>query len=470
MTATGVRVARLRLHTKPGGSRDGQAAVRALDLPPPIADHVVLMVRRLVVPAGDRRAARELLAAARAAAARPAQGGPIPADCPAVLFADEVEALACLCADLVAGRAAGRWYWPAAVRAAARPGDVIARLWLDEPRWVPGALALLARWSPTLPPRAVGLLSPAQTTAVVARVRAAFGLPSPVRPAVTTTPDSTPDSDRPARQLLDLGLALATGPVPQPKPAPAPEPPTGSPPPRVPPVRVPPARVPPARVPPARTAPVRTARPGTAPPGPAPSSGAVPAAGAPARPEPVIGPDAAERPDPRPGEPPTPGHRPERDRTSPAGGRSWAGTAVTTRYATVLYAVNLMGWLAPDPPIGWGTLETLGRRLTRAHRPDEPPDPLWDTLAALDGRDPGMPAPALPRGAATRARRLLTRHRLSRDVFRRPGTVVVGRTHVDVLLGLDQIDLPARVCGLDRDPGWVPELGRIIAFHFTGGA
>jgi hypothetical protein len=47
-----------------------------------------------------------------------------------------------------------------------------------------------------------------------------------------------------------------------------------------------------------------------------------------------------------------------------------------------------------------------------------------------------------------------------------PGLVLVTRTHVDVVLSLEDVDLPVRVAGLDRDPGWVPMLGRIVLFHF----
>jgi hypothetical protein len=42
----------------------------------------------------------------------------------------------------------------------------------------------------------------------------------------------------------------------------------------------------------------------------------------------------------------------------------------------------------------------------------------------------------------------------------------VTRTHVDLTFRLEQIDLKARLAGLDRDPGWVPSLGRVISFHF----
>jgi hypothetical protein len=40
-------------------------------------------------------------------------------------------------------------------------------------------------------------------------------------------------------------------------------------------------------------------------------------------------------------------------------------------------------------------------------------------------------------------------------------------THVDLVTDLDAIWLPARAAGLDRDPGWRAELGRVVRFHFT---
>jgi hypothetical protein len=46
------------------------------------------------------------------------------------------------------------------------------------------------------------------------------------------------------------------------------------------------------------------------------------------------------------------------------------------------------------------------------------------------------------------------------------GRLVVTRTHVDLVLSTDSICLPARRAGMDRDPGWVPDLGRIVLFHF----
>lgn len=51
----------------------------------------------------------------------------------------------------------------------------------------------------------------------------------------------------------------------------------------------------------------------------------------------------------------------------------------------------------------------------------------------------------------------------------RPATVAITRTHVDVQIPLESIDMRARRAGLDRNPGWQPAFARIITFHFAGG-
>jgi hypothetical protein len=53
--------------------------------------------------------------------------------------------------------------------------------------------------------------------------------------------------------------------------------------------------------------------------------------------------------------------------------------------------------------------------------------------------------------------------------LRVPGLVHHSRTHVDVVMDLESISIPVRLAGLDRDPGWVPRLGRVVAFVFTHG-
>ena len=47
-----------------------------------------------------------------------------------------------------------------------------------------------------------------------------------------------------------------------------------------------------------------------------------------------------------------------------------------------------------------------------------------------------------------------------------PGALYVTRTHVDLVMSMDEISLPVRMAGLDANPGWVPELGHVITFHF----
>lgn len=51
-------------------------------------------------------------------------------------------------------------------------------------------------------------------------------------------------------------------------------------------------------------------------------------------------------------------------------------------------------------------------------------------------------------------------------LFHQPGTLYAGRTHVDLVLPVDQVSIPLRRAGLDRTPGWRPEFGYIITIHF----
>ncbi|MEU9455115.1 hypothetical protein [Streptomyces sp. NPDC048277] len=562
-----VRIARMRLHRARDRSPDGHAAVRALDLAPSAPDRSVLVIRRLSVLAADARTARERVTALRRGAARPALG-PVPPDCPAVVFNDEAEALSCLTADLVADRAADRWYWPADIRtgaAAAGIGTTLARLWLARPGFLPATLALTARRSPSDAVRAVGLLSDAEARAVAAAMLAAFratavppgsgptAVPDRLLPPVPGRPGSGATL-RPAGQaLLALGLTLAATPsaardvrllreidgllrsadASSPEPAgrdtspesaaarsaadgagQTPDAPAGlgstaadgtAAAPAADPARRP-AHPPAGERPPVRPgtrsprgagrapddaadgtpAPERAGirsplsadeaarRPTTtseqAPVGPVRRSATVPGGARPPAGQAARGTvDAAPRPE-----------GPWRHGRWP-GGDPGRGEAVESRFATLFYAVNLMTWLdlpsldAPEsePDSGWGTLEALGRSLLGV--PPAGPgtasqDPVWRVLAELDGRDPSTPTPVRPEVFTDRLHDLLDRRGLAPEAFAQPGTLVIGRTHVDVLLGLEQIDLTARSSGLDQDPGWVPALGRIIAFHFDGGS
>ena len=48
-----------------------------------------------------------------------------------------------------------------------------------------------------------------------------------------------------------------------------------------------------------------------------------------------------------------------------------------------------------------------------------------------------------------------------------PGELHVTASHVDLVMTLETISLPLRMAGLDRNPGWMPEFGRVILFHFN---
>jgi hypothetical protein len=56
-----------------------------------------------------------------------------------------------------------------------------------------------------------------------------------------------------------------------------------------------------------------------------------------------------------------------------------------------------------------------------------------------------------------------------KELLLRTGMLYVSRTHVDVVMGMREISLAARLAGLDANPGWVPELNRVITFHFEEG-
>ena len=54
----------------------------------------------------------------------------------------------------------------------------------------------------------------------------------------------------------------------------------------------------------------------------------------------------------------------------------------------------------------------------------------------------------------------------AKTVLLRTGRIWVTPTHVDLVMDLAQATGAVRLAGLDADPGWVPELGRVVKFHF----
>jgi hypothetical protein len=52
-------------------------------------------------------------------------------------------------------------------------------------------------------------------------------------------------------------------------------------------------------------------------------------------------------------------------------------------------------------------------------------------------------------------------------LLRQQGWLYVTSTHVDLVLRLDDVSLPVRLAGLDCNPGWLTEFGRVVLFHFA---
>ncbi len=196
LPASAVLCVRSLRDPSPRGLRLESAAVRA---PPAWED---------ALEAALGSAARE--------AARPALEA-VPAGAGAVLFGDRSELLACLAADWLRGEP--RWWWVGLLGALpSRPA--VARTWVEEPRYVPAALELLAGdWLATPFVRALEAREIARLSALLA---AEFGLPwlaesvaaGPATaaewpgPWVAVVPELADERLEPVRELF-MGAALA---------------------------------------------------------------------------------------------------------------------------------------------------------------------------------------------------------------------------------------------------------------------
>lgn len=166
-----------------------------------------------------------------------------------------------------------------------------------------------------------------------------------------------------------------------------------------------------------------------------------------------------------------------------------------TALGGVLYLVNVLAWLdRPDEteqrrlhedwrsaslPGGWEAVDRLARGLLGDRIGLYAEDAIWPALAALAGREAGQ-APgsddegdtrvfreAVPRVEGLLAHALgVSVEEVVGELLLVPGRLTVSRTHVDLTAPMDAIRISVRRIGLDRDPGWVPDLGRIVLFHF----
>jgi len=170
------------------------------------------------------------------------------------------------------------------------------------------------------------------------------------------------------------------------------------------------------------------------------------------------------------------------------------GEGVDTGLGGAFYLINVIERLdllnslkesvQPDEQIGpWGVLALLTHGLLEEKFQSLESDPLWRVPAELEGS--GETDELLKNASScisqwldsvlpdTRAflRRVLgppTREdpEPEKTMLVCPARLYVTSTHVDIVMSLEDISLPVRLAGLDRDPGWIPEFARVILFHF----
>ena len=158
-----------------------------------------------------------------------------------------------------------------------------------------------------------------------------------------------------------------------------------------------------------------------------------------------------------------------------------AEQGIPTHLGGIWYLVNVLAdldWLVDNTNLeGWHKLQALAQALLPAIAPDT----VWPVLAslAIAAAEPtdleqwvGQAMPAVhhylirqlalvdsPTPEAALAP-------LIPEILQASATLYVTRTHIDLVFSLEQIRLDVRVAGLDRNPGWVPILGRVITFHY----
>lgn len=159
---------------------------------------------------------------------------------------------------------------------------------------------------------------------------------------------------------------------------------------------------------------------------------------------------------------------------------------IPTQLGGLWYLINVLvplNWPHPDLcPNPWHQLYALAQHLL-----DEPtPDSVWQLLLDLSETDlpddltpwlaatlpeldqylttlslpSSLASPSSPSSPSLHLPSSLSSH------LPTPAEIHPSRTHIDIVFSLDQISLDLRLAGLDRDPGWVPELARVITFHY----
>jgi hypothetical protein len=123
------------------------------------------------------------------------------------------------------------------------------------------------------------------------------------------------------------------------------------------------------------------------------------------------------------------------------------------------------GALAATPALV--SVDTSGRLRPRRDGPSVPlllPEAASTPAAALLALVAGAPCTLFAARAGAPAPDAVEAF-VARHLTRR-GRIRLGPERMDILLSADEVDLDARRAGLDRDPGWLPWLGRTVRFVF----
>lgn len=492
-------------------------------LPGKLPMHHALAVRP---PVEWQRALTGSLDALAQSAVRPWLA-PVPVLAPAVVFMDHAELLACLAVDWLRGEMAQHWWWRRVLREiGGLPNSHSARVlaaWEEAPECIPAALALLDQKRQAV--EFVRRLDEKTALAWAKRIARAYGMtemytqiasfreaaaPAPSRTNVSGSqpPPASPWRashwgqatlqgqlfDLPVHELL-LGMALAlhhapararsgasarqtgawlasivaqpSGPhdLPDESPVTAPgasdRPATTAVVPQAPPDRTHPA-LPPLSGPQAQDA---GARQETAP-------DSLPQVRAPG----ALFPERTGVPGPvRNPETPEP-----------------ALAVMRSQFGGIFYLINValdLGFyvdftepLKPGLALNlWVLLAQVAQALVGAELRD---DPVWLLLARLAGEDwSTYPPPERQEAGEIGLLDALTaqvRARLAEAlafepaeeramidlVLRHDARILLSRTRLDVFFSIDTLPVEIRRSGLDRDPGWVPAAGLVVAFHF----
>lgn len=148
---------------------------------------------------------------------------------------------------------------------------------------------------------------------------------------------------------------------------------------------------------------------------------------------------------------------------------AWA--ALATRAGGLLFVLPVLQrlgfaeWQAahPDEPLCAAVLHQLLHRLALP-----PDDPAWALVASLPAPVGGVPALWVEHWVTAVRSHLRRQARIGlASLCLRPAHLRWSPSHLDVHFALASADLRVRRLGLDVDPGWLPWLQRVVAFHFV---